>query len=152
MFAEAAPPPRPPPPPLRTALLALPGAAAFITLLLFAGCFGATPWGEAASILSGAICALGAVVVTLVSWAPAGGSQDGGGVSLPAGFDERALANALLLAAAVLVWYAAVQWSRRPAIADEGSLRDGLLTPEQGDGSGRSATGAKTGKRQQPTS
>ena len=53
-----------------------------------------------------------ALVTTLLPWVPPNDS----GLSLPAEFDERALANVLLLSATLLFWFAALQWARRPAV------------------------------------
>ena len=102
-----------PAPPLRTALLTAPGLAAFTLSLLLAAVFGVTPIGEAISVLAGAICGALALATTLVNWVPPGEP----GLSLPAAFDERALANTLLICSVLLVWFAAVQWSRRPPAA-----------------------------------
>jgi len=53
-----------------------------------------------------------ALVTTLLPWVPPNDS----GLSLPAEFDERALAYALLLCATLLFWFAALQWARRPVV------------------------------------
>ena len=112
-----------PAPPLRTALLTAPGVGVFTLALLLAGCNGITPLAEAMAVLAGAVCALGALATTLVPWVPPAEP----GISLPAVFDERALANTLLLCAALLLWFAAVQWARRPPAApgdDYGTLEE----------------------------
>lgn len=59
------------------------------------------------------IVSIAALTTTVLPWVP----PNDPGLSLPAEFDERALANSLLLGATALLWFAAVQWARRPAAA-----------------------------------
>jgi hypothetical protein len=112
-----------PAPPLRTALIALPGPAVFMVVLLLTLVCGASPCGEAVSVLSATVCVLGAVVMVLVPW-----DED----QLPAAFDERALTNILLSAAVLSSWWAAHCWARQYHRRRRSSLNDSLLLPAEG--------------------